>query len=82
VAHAGFSEDAVAGDPVKCLGAGFPPAQAADGASMVLFAGIRYHLITRVKQLEREPDGELAAAKEFRDPCGVGWQGRGLVVLE
>ena len=45
MARAGFSEDAVAGDPVECLGAGFLLAKAADGAFVVLLAGIRYHLL-------------------------------------
>ena len=49
---------------------------------MVLSAGIRYHLVKRARQRERELGDELASVKEFQDPGGVGCRGRGLVVLE
>jgi hypothetical protein len=40
--------------------------------SLVLCAGVHYDLVKRAGHREREPDGELAAAKEFRDPGGMG----------
>jgi hypothetical protein len=70
VAYATFGEDAVAGDPIKCLSVGFlcvenqPLAQAAV-PSVVSFSGIRYHLVKRAGHGEREKDGELAAAEDL-----------------
>jgi hypothetical protein len=39
---------------------------------VVSFGGVRYHLVKRVRQREREPDGEIAVTKEFRNPGRMG----------